>query len=359
MRYFSTRITSPNGSWVDFTNDMTNGVTQIRDNLGRTVSYGYDTSFRLQTVTDAGGGVTTYTYDPNGGQYALIKTITDARNILYLTNVWDLQKRRITSQTQANGTTFQFAYTEDGSGLITQTDVTDPRGTVRRVTFNPSGYPLTDTRAFGTAQAQPTTFERNVPNLLYSNMVSRVTDALGRNTDLTYDSLANVLTATRYLNSAPITTTYTYEPTFNRVATISDPLGHPTTFTYDPAGARNLLSITDALSHQTSFTYDGQGQPLTITTPAGTTQLAYTQGDLTSITDPLGKITTRFSDPAGRLISLTSPLGPPDALSVGSFESAHQHHRPAGPDHPAHLRPQRQSHRRARRQEQPHPVRAR
>src|SRR5262249_62079297 len=60
---FIDRITSPNGRWVDFTNDLTNGVVQqIRDNLGRTVSYGYDAQFRLQTVTDAGGGVTTYTY---------------------------------------------------------------------------------------------------------------------------------------------------------------------------------------------------------------------------------------------------------------------------------------------------------
>src|SRR5262249_40632480 len=44
-------------------------------------------------------------------------------------------------------------------------------------------------------------------------------------------------------------------------------------------------SISDALGHQTSFTYDPQGQPQTITTPAGTTQLGYTLGDLTTITD--------------------------------------------------------------------------
>lgn len=71
-----------------------------------------------------------------------------------------------------------------------QTDVTDPRGYVRRVTFNSSGYPLTDIQALGTPQTQGTTYERNVSNLAYSNMISRVTDALGRNTDLTYDSLA-------------------------------------------------------------------------------------------------------------------------------------------------------------------------
>src|SRR5262249_47423013 len=139
--------------------------------------------------------------------------------------------------------------------------------------------------------------------------VSRVTDALGRTTDLTYDTLANVLTVTRYLNSAPITTTSTYEPTFSRVATIQDPLGHTTTFSYEASGARNLQSISDPLSHQTTFTYNAQGQPLTITTPAGTTQFSYDQGDLATITDPLGKVAARFTDPGGRLISVTSPLG--------------------------------------------------
>ena len=33
------------------------------------------------------------------------------------------------------------------------------------------------------------------------------------------------------------------------------------------------------------------------------------KGDLATITDPLGKVTTRFTDPGGRLISVTSPLG--------------------------------------------------
>ena len=133
---------------------------------------------RLHTVTDAGGGVTTYTYHAQGAQYALIETITDARQIVYLTNVWDLANRRVTRQTLADGGAYQFAYTVDGTGLITQTDVTDPRGFVRRATFNPSGYPLTDTYALGTPEAQRTTYVRNVPNLPYSNLVSRVTDAL-------------------------------------------------------------------------------------------------------------------------------------------------------------------------------------
>jgi len=36
---------------------------------------------------------------------------------------------------------------------------------------------------------------------------------------------------------------------------------------------------------------------------AGTFQFGYTGGDLTSITDPLGHVTTRFTDSVGRLLS--------------------------------------------------------
>lgn len=38
-------------------------------------------------------------------------------------------------------------------------------------------------------------------------------------------------------------------------------------------------------------------------------QLAYDQGDLVSVTDPLGNIATRFTDAVGRVVAVTSPLG--------------------------------------------------
>ena len=85
-----TRITSPNGRWVDFSYIAVNTVpliSQIRDNLGRTASYTYHPgSSLLKTVTDAGGGVTEYTW--SSGRIATIK---DPRNIVWLTNAYDAQ----------------------------------------------------------------------------------------------------------------------------------------------------------------------------------------------------------------------------------------------------------------------------
>jgi RHS repeat-associated protein len=295
-----TKITSPNGRWIEFTYDTGNRITQAKDNIGRIVTYTYDASGRLIQVTDPNGGFTDYTYDTSHR----VLTIKDAREIVFLTNEYDTNGRVI-KQTQVDTTTYQFAYTLDGTGKVTQTDVTDPRGNVRRVTFSSTGYTLTDTRALGTPEQQTITYERQAG----TNLVLSVTDALNRRTAYAYDSFGNVTSITR-LSGTPdvVTTTFTYESTFNLVASITDPLNHATTFTYDTKG--NLTAVTDPLNNSTTLAYNTAGQPISITDPLGNTTLfTYDSGDLVSVTDPLGNNTTRFIDSAGRLLSLTNPLG--------------------------------------------------
>jgi RHS repeat-associated protein len=296
------RLTTPTGRWVEFTYDATPRVTQVRDNLGRTVSYAYDASGRLTSVTDAAGGVSQYTYQDTIAHR--MQTLRDPRGILYLTNEFDASGR-VSRQTQADGTTFQFAYTTDAQGAITQTDVTDPRGIVRRVTLNASGYILTDTAALGQPEQQTTTYERQAG----SHLVTAVIDPLGRRTDSTYDTLGNRTSVTRLAGTPQaVTTAYTYDPTYSQVTSVTDPLGHTTTFGYTAQGA--LTTITDALTHTTTVTPNAQGQPTAITDPLSqTTSFGYTSGDLTSVTTPLGHTTTRFVDGAGRLTDLTDPLG--------------------------------------------------
>ncbi len=133
-----TRITAPSGRTIDFTYDASYRVTQAKDTIGRTVTYTYDASGRLATVTNPVGGVTSYTYDASHRML----TLTDARGITFLTNEYDTAGR-VVRQTQADGTTYQFAYVLDPTtGKINQTDVTDPRGIVRRLTLSSAGYPL-------------------------------------------------------------------------------------------------------------------------------------------------------------------------------------------------------------------------
>jgi len=228
-------------------------------------------------------------------------TLTDARGILFLTNEYD-STGKVTRQTQADGTTYQFAYTLGAGGKVTQTDVTDPRGHVRRVTFNADGFPLTDTAAYGTPIAQTTMYVRQAG----SNLPTSVTDALGRRTDTLYDAKGNPLTVTSLAGTAnAVTTTYTYEPTFSQLTTLTNALNQTTTFGYDGQG--NLISITDPLSHGTTFTYNGRGQPVTQTSALGhTTTLTYNlSGNAATIADPLGNTTAWVYDAAGRQIRQT------------------------------------------------------
>jgi RHS repeat-associated protein len=288
------------GRWIDLTYDASHRVTQARDHIGRTVQYTYDASGRLWTVTDAAGGITAYTYD--AGHRML--TITDPRGIVYLTNAYDTAGR-VTTQTQADTSTYQFAYTVNGSGEITQTDVTNPRGYVRRVTFDAAGYAQSDTRAVGQPEQQTTAYERQAG----TNLLLAVVDALTRRTAFTYDAFANLTSATRLAGTPePVTTTVAYEPAFHQVATVTDALNRTTTFGYDAGGS--LTSVRDPLDHETVLTNNAAGQPISITDPLNqTTTLGYEEGDLVRVTDPLGRTTVRYLDTAGRIVALTDPLG--------------------------------------------------
>jgi RHS repeat-associated protein len=293
-----TKITTPNNRWIALTYDTSNRITQAADNIGRTVGYTYDSGGRLSTVTDANGGVTTYTYD----SFNQMLTIQDPRNIVYLTNQYD-SNGRVSQQTAVDSTTFQFAYTLDGTGHVTQTSVTDPRGKVETVTFNSAGYALTHVFASGLTEQQTFTYQRNSGNL-----VTSVTDPLANQTTYAYDTMGNVTSITRLAGTSnAVTTSMTYESTFNHLASITDPLSHTTSFSYDSKG--NLTTVTDALGHQTTYSYNTAGQPVAVSDALGhTTQLSYDSGDLVGVNDPLSHGVTRFFDNAGRLLSITDSL---------------------------------------------------
>ena len=307
-----TKIFSPNGRWIEFSYSGTDAkIRQLRDSLGRTVGYEYDASGRLWRVTDVKGGVTEFTY--NASHH--ITAIKDPRNITYLTNDYD-QNGRVSKQTQADGSVYRFAYTTDVSGKITQTDVTDPRGVIRRVSFNASGYWLTDTRALGLAEQQTTTLGREAG----SNVVLSQLDALNRETTYGYDANKNLTRITRLANQPqPVTTNATYTP-LGEIETITDPLSHTTTFGYDSRGA--LTSITDPLTHQVTVVPDAAGRPSSVTDFAGTIQVGYAAGDLVSLTDALGHMTQRFVDAGGRETARTNALGQTAQAEYDAFNQA-------------------------------------
>jgi RHS repeat-associated protein len=342
-----TQITTPSGRWIKFTYDSSYRINQAQDNIGRTVTYAYDTSGRLWTVTDAKNGVTTFTYDSNNNML----TITDPRNITYLTNQYD-SNNRVIKQTLGDSTTYLFSYTLTsntsqthfvtlGSGYngggpgvditgfrncsgcqeaytpqISETDVTDQRGYVRKVLFGSNGYISSDTRAYGTSQQQTVTYQYFPDNLAQSS-----TDALNRTTAYVYDANADTTQVTRLSGTSnALTTTYTYESTYNQLASVTDPLNHTTGYGHDTSG--NVNTITDPLNHQTTFAYNSQGQVTSATDSLGnTSKFVYSQGILAETVDPLGRGTSKTLDGAGRVIGNTDPTG---ALTQTAYDGLNE-----------------------------------
>jgi len=110
-------------------------------------------------------------------------------------------------------------------------------------------------------------------------------------------------------DNAQNTTTYEYNDTFSKVTRITDAMGNITTMTYDAQG--NLSTTTTPDNKTTTFTYNAMGKPLNITDALGNTStMAYdASGNLTRVTDPLGNFSAMAYDSLNRLTTMTDANG--------------------------------------------------
>ena len=91
-----------------------------------------------------------------------------------------------------------FSYAADPvTGKITQTDMTDPRGTVTRTTSMRTAIPA-KFLPLGRTEQQTITYNRD-PN---TNLLNSITDPLSHQTAFTYDLLGNLISITR-MNGTP------------------------------------------------------------------------------------------------------------------------------------------------------------
>lgn len=290
---------TPSGRSLTFNYDSGNRITSATDNAGRTVGYTYDSAGTLATVTYPDTTTEQYTYDANHRML----TMQDRRGHVWVANQYDANGR-VTKQTYADNTSYQFTYTTDSNNKVTATTVTDPNGNQEQVAFDPvSGYPGSDTQAYGTSLAQTTTFNREP-----SGLIDSVTDALGRVTAYAHDALGNVTSITRLSGTSnAVTTSFTYTSDYNQLASVTDPLGHSTSFSYTYGC---LTQITDALGHSTSIQCNAAGQPTAVQDALGNSvSFAYQGYDLQSITDPLNRTTNFVVDTLGRRIATRDALG--------------------------------------------------
>lgn len=282
------------------------------------------------TVTDARGKVTSYTYTPAGN----VETVTQDGVLVASYTYFPDGKGRVQDATDGNGKTTSYTYDADGNVESVTGPDPDGAGPLGRpkttYTYDGQGNVLTrvdpkgNVTGCGCAAQYTTTFTYNPAGQLLTE-----TDPLGHVTTNVYDDAGRLSSVSNENNH---TTEYVYDNA-NRLLREqlpdpdgTGPLPRPEiVYTYDAAG--NKQTETDPRGNTTSYGYDNANRLTSVTAPdpdgggpqpAPLTTYSYdVNGNLQSMVEPRGNIpgcgcastfTTSYTyDAAGRLKSTTGP----------------------------------------------------
>lgn len=317
-------------------------LSQVTDDTGRSVSFTYDASSNLSTFVDPLGQTTSYVYDLPGRMTQIFYPATPGQP--FMTNSYD-SLGRVQAQTNILGGTWQYFLAGARSEEV------DPYG-MRHVYYNtPRGKTQTNILDL---QGPRQTISTNAYDTL--DRLTLATAPEGNSTAYTYDLKSNVLSVTQTPKPgsplSPLVTTTTYDPTFNKPLTVTDPRGLVTTMAYDPFTGNLKSTVADSANFKatTRYTYNSVGLPLTVTDPVGTvTQNAYdgagnllstirdagagrlnlttaytynARGDPLTVTDPRGNVATSTYDSARRLLTTTTPAAPAGVVTAYTYDPA-------------------------------------
>ena len=344
-----TRFTyDENGNLLTVTDELSYVTTFSYDDLNRvesqtngeneTTTMTYDAVGRLVSSTNPRGALTSYVYDVRGR----LTHVTDADNKVWET-IYD-NEGNVLAQIDANGNPTQFTY-DDVNRLKT---VTDALGNVTRFTYDGVGNLLRveNGRTFTTHYSYDkndnvqtiTDAHNNVTTLGYNqeDLLTEATDANGNTTTWEHDLVGRVITlieasnqTTRFIyddagnqkeliNAKGNRWVYDYDNLNRRIKAV-DPLGYTTLYGYDELN--RLTSMTDAKDVVTGYRYDGVDRLVGViqNEVAGetadsetnvTTSYSYDRaGNLHTISDGNGEVTTFEYDLLNRLTKETNPIG--------------------------------------------------
>ena len=315
-------------------------LSQVSDDSGRSVSYAYDSSGNLASFTDPLGNLTVNVYAQPGQLTQIFPPGTASPSV---TNTYD-PLGRIRTQANANGATWEYFFA--GS----RTEELDALGVQHVIYMTPRGRTRLDIQDYSGL--------RLITSSVYDGLDRLVSTTLPEkgSTSYTYDTSVNawannIASVSRQPKegpspSAPLVTSYVYEPAFNKPIKVTDPRGITTLMRYDP-WTGNLLStvadavtlkattratynavglvasVTDPVGSVTRYDYDTFGNRVSMVADAGSGRLnvstAYNynaQGDVVRVTDPRGAVTANSYDAARRLLATTSPAATPGGAGV-------------------------------------------
>ncbi len=328
-----TSETDAEGHITRFEYDTRGNLTRIIDAEGNQATLAYDGLGRLTTATDPRGNTTSYGFDAAGNLTGVTDALGNAAQMAYDA------VGNLTAITDAEGRTTRFEY----DGLNRPIRVTDAAGGETRYSYDANGNVTSATDPRG----QTTTFTYDGRNRL-----TRTTNALGQVEQRTYDGNGNLISLRDIASNA---TTYAYDGA-DQVTTETLPGGAQYRYEYDNAGNQTAIidpgdvritRVFDAIDRQNAnvhgngdretYSYDGRGNRTgTARTNAGgrvfysetlvydalsqaiqvvagmsqTTHLDFDpNGSLASITDPLGRVSSRAYDALDRIYQLTDAAG--------------------------------------------------
>ena len=325
----------------------------------------YDTNGNIASRTDFNGNLTTYVYDlarnletsrtegltTAGAKTAATRTINTTWNATYRLPA-SITEQDTSGASAVTLRTTSFTYDPSGN-LLTKTITDGQTPTITRTdtyTYDALGHRLSadGPRTDISDSTTYTYYAATDPDLGKRGNLSSVTNALGQVTNITsydlngrplsitdpngltttlgYDSRGRLLTR----DTGGETTTYTYDGV-GQLLTVTLPSGAAYTYTYD--AAHRLTQIADGLGNQLIYTLDNADNRIQeqLKDSAGniiqthsrvfdalsrlyqdigavnqTTTYAYdANGNLTSISDPLNRVTTNAYDALNRLITST------------------------------------------------------
>lgn len=220
-----------------------------------------------------------------------------------------------------------FTYTDAGSGNYNRPANTQATLTKSDPLLGPVTYTLKDKKniksVFDSNGRLKEIQDKNGNKVSFSytnNLVSKITDASGRDINLAYNTGNQLDSITDWAGRVEH-----YSYTSGLLTQYTDALNNSTNFVYDTS--QRLTQSTDARGNTMKYDYDTSNRVIKVTDPIqaalptpATTNFTYDSASQTSVTDTKGNITRYGFDGQGRVLSTTNASVTPNTVQYQSFD---------------------------------------
>lgn len=260
--YRITTVTTQGRSLYFYYKSGTDLLSYVEDPINRKVRFYYNTDDELTSLKDAKNQTTSFSYGTMAFEKGLMKEITLPEGNHVYNNY---QQRKLTSTKYNNDTPTRVEITPHYQAGNTTSVVTQPINGNQSITMT---YTINDDNRITRFQDNLyTDFSYTYADSNHPALVSSMTDNKNNvTTNYQYTSNGMVRQVSVTAGGQTITKSSTYT-SMNDIDTYTDGNGNETHYFYDNNG--NLTSVTNALGKTISITNNSRGYPTQITDPMG------------------------------------------------------------------------------------------